>query len=162
MILAVYPGSFDPVTNGHLNIIKRASHLFDHVIVAVAYNVRKQGLFSVQERLEMLSDVTKDMDGVSVDAFQGLLVQYMQRKKATVVIRGLRAVSDFEYEFQMAHMNSYLASDIETVFMMTGPDEFYISSNIVKEVSALNGDVSGLVPPVVEQYLNIKNKKYEK
>lgn len=159
MVLAVYPGSFDPVTNGHLNIIERASRLFDHVIVAVAYNVRKQGLFSVQERLEMLKDVTKGLEGVTVDAFQGLLVNYMEEKQASVVLRGLRAISDFEYEFQMAHMNSFLASHIETVFMMTGAEEFYISSNIVKEVSELDGDVSGLVPPIVEEYLNMKHKK---
>ena len=159
MALAVYPGSFDPVTNGHLNIIRRAVKLFDQVIVAVAYNVRKKGLFSVQERLEMLEFVTRDIPGVEVDSFQGLLVNYMQKRQATVVLRGLRAISDFEYEFQMAHMNNYLAADIETVFMMTGAEEFYISSNIVKEVASLYGDVSGLVPGVVEEYLRRKNKK---
>jgi len=159
MILAVYPGSFDPITNGHLNIIKRASRLFEHVIVAVAYNVRKQGLFTVQERLEMLNAVTKDIKGVTVDSFQGLLVKYMLEKQASVVLRGLRAVSDFEYEFQMAHMNSFLATNIETIFMMTGTEEFYISSNIVREISALDGDVSGLVPPIVKEYLDRKKRK---
>ena len=159
MALAVYPGSFDPVTNGHLNIIERAARLFDRVIVAVAYNVRKQGLFTVQERLQMLSAVLGGMEGIEVDAFDGLLVDYMKRRGATVIVRGLRAVSDFEYEFQMAHMNGFLAPNIETVFMMTGADEFYISSNIVKEVAALGGDVHGLVPSKVEEFLKNKNKK---
>jgi len=151
--VAIYPGSFDPVTNGHINLIQRASMVFDDLVVAVAGNVRKTGLFTVDERVEMLRESTAGVRGVKVDRFDGLLVDYMRRKGARVVIRGLRAVSDFEYEFQMAHMNRKLWGEMETVFMVTGAEEFFISSQVVKEVASLGGCVKGLVPDVVRKRL---------
>jgi len=154
--IAIYPGSFDPVTNGHINLIERAARVFDHVVVAVAMNSQKQGLFAVEERLDLLRAVTGGIAGVEVDSFEGLLVDYVRRRGARVVIRGLRAVSDFEYEFQMAHMNHKLYPELETVFMVTGADEFYISSQLVKEVARLGGCVDGLVPPAVRDALSAK------
>lgn len=159
MIIAIYPGSFDPVTNGHINLIERAARIFEHVVVAVAKNPQKQSLFSVEERVNLLRKVTEKIAKVEVDAFDGLLVDYVRRRGAKIVIRGLRAVSDFEYEFQMAHMNHKLYPELETIFMVTGADEFYISSQLVKEVARLGGCVEGLVPPVVQEALKAKFAK---
>jgi len=154
--IAVYPGSFDPVTNGHIDVIKRAIQLFDRVIVAVIDNANKNVLFSVEERMEMLRAVTRGLSGVVVSHFDGLLVDYVKKKRAKVIIRGLRAVSDFEYEFQMALTNRKLAPDIETVFLMPAESYTYLSSSIVKEVVSLNGNVKGLVPRQIEARLRRK------
>ncbi len=149
MKLALYPGSFDPITNGHVNMIRRGLDLFDTLIVGVANNVRKTAMFSAEERVSMIHEAIGDAPNLQVEAFSGLLVQYAQERGVSVVLRGLRAVSDFEFEFQMAHMNRRLGSGLETVFMMTGEEHFYVSSQIVREVAAFGGDVSGLVPPHV-------------
>ena len=154
--IAVYPGSFDPVTNGHVDVIKRAIQIFDRVIVAVIENPSKEVLFSADERTEMLMAVTRGLSGVVVSHFDGLLVDYVKKEKAHVVIRGLRAMSDFEYEFQMALTNRKLAPDIETVFLMPAEGYTYLSSSIVKEVVSLNGRVEGLVPREVERRLRRK------
>ena len=156
MNIAIYPGSFDPVTNGHINLIERASRVFDQIVVAIAFNAKKAGLFSVSERLEMLRASTAHVPGVRIEAFDGLLVDYMRAHDIQIVLRGLRAVSDFEYEFQMAHMNRKLWPGIETFFMVTGAEEFYISSQVVKEVAALGGSVKDLVPEMVR--LRLENK----
>ncbi len=155
--LAVYPGSFDPVTNGHLDIIARALHSFDHVVVAVADNVRKTPLFSVEERKAHLREAVAD-PRLEIDSFSGLLIEYVQRRGATVVIRGLRALADFEYEFQLAHMNRRLAPEVETLFMMTGERDFFVSSSLVKEVNHFGGDVSAFVPPVVNRALQARQR----
>ena len=156
--IAIYPGSFDPMTNGHVDLIKRTLRVFDKVIVAIATNPDKdRSLFTVQERLRMIDEVFADQQGrVQADSFHGLLVEYAESKHSTVIIRGLRAVSDFEYEFQMAMMNHRLKPQLETLFMMTGESEFYTSSRLVKEVVSLGGDVSGLVPDNVLKKLNEK------
>ncbi|MDK2932915.1 MAG: pantetheine-phosphate adenylyltransferase [Clostridiales bacterium] len=146
MKIAVYPGSFDPVTNGHLDIIQRASKIFDKVIVSILQNSNKVPMFTVEERIYFLRQVTKNLDNVEVDSFSGLLVNYMKQKSAKVIIKGLRAVSDFEYEFQMALMNNKLNPEIETLFMMTSSKYSYLSSSIVKEVARLRGCLKGLVP----------------
>ena len=148
MTVAVYPGSFDPITNGHVDIIRRGLVAFERLTVAVAHNPRKEGLFSVAERQRLIVESVAHDPRVSVDAFDGLLVDYAKRIGATVVIRGLRAVSDFEYEFQMANMNRHLHSGMETVFLMTGAD-FYVSSSLVREVASLGGDIHQLVPAPV-------------
>lgn len=145
MAVAIYPGSFDPLTNGHLSLIQRGLRMFDRLVVAVVVNPKKTPLFSVEERRQMIQEAVKD-PRVEVDAFQGLLVDYVRQKKINVILRGLRAVSDFEHEFQMANMNRKLYPQFETVFMMTGEDYFYISSNMVREVASLGGNVKGLVP----------------
>ncbi|HEY5543318.1 MAG TPA: pantetheine-phosphate adenylyltransferase [Candidatus Binatia bacterium] len=159
--IAIYPGSFDPMTNGHVDLIKRTLRVFDKVIVAIATNPDKDGsLFTVEERLRMIDEVFADQQGrVQADSFHGLLVEYAENKHSTVIIRGLRAVSDFEYEFQMAMMNHRLKPQLETLFMMTGESEFYISSRLVKEVVSLGGDVSGLVPDNVLKKLKQKFKR---
>jgi len=146
--VAIYPGSFDPITNGHVDLVERTLRVFDNVIVAIASNPGKDSsLFSLDERLQMVREVFRSFKRrVQADSFEGLLVNYAERKRARVIIRGLRAVSDFEYEFQMAMMNHRLKPKLETFFMMTGESEFYISSRLVKEVVSLGGDVSGLVP----------------
>jgi pantetheine-phosphate adenylyltransferase len=158
--IAIYPGSFDPITNGHIDLVKRTLRVFDQVIVAIATNPDKdRSLFTLRERIEMVNDVFAGLQGrVSADSFQGLLVDYAESKGATVVIRGLRAISDFEYEFQMAMMNHRLKPQLETFFMMTGESEFYTSSRLVKEVVSLGGDVSGLVPDNVLKKLQEKFK----
>lgn len=159
--VAIYPGSFDPITNGHVDLVKRTLRVFDKIIVAIATNPDKdRSLFSVEERLQMIDRVFAGLQGrVEADSFQGLLVEYAERKNSRVIIRGLRAVSDFEYEFQMAMMNHRLKPQIETLFMMTGESEFYISSRLVKEVVSLGGDVSGLVPHNVLRKLQEKFKR---
>jgi len=158
--LAIYPGSFDPITNGHVDLVNRTLRVFDKVVVAIATNPDKDhSLFTVQERLQMIDDVFADTRGrVSADSFQGLLVDYAEHRGATVVIRGLRAISDFEYEFQMAMMNHRLKPKLETFFMMTGESEFYTSSRLVKEVVSLGGNVAGLVPDNVLKKLKEKFK----
>lgn len=155
---AVYPGSFDPITNGHLDMIQRALTVFDHVVVAVAYNQEKPtGLFTPEERVAMIREVTRDFDGrVTVDSFHGLLIDYARRVRAGTIVRGLRAVADFEYEFQMTMMNRHLAGDVETVFLMADEAHFFTSSRLVKEVVSLGGDVSGFVPAPVHRELRRK------
>jgi pantetheine-phosphate adenylyltransferase len=157
-VIAIYPGSFDPITNGHVDLVKRTLRVFDRIIVAIATNPDKDhSLFSLQERIDMVNEVFASLQGrVTADSFQGLLVDYAERKGSTVVIRGLRAISDFEYEFQMAMMNHRLKPQLETFFMMTGESEFYISSRLVKEVASLGGDVAGLVPDNVLTRLKAK------
>lgn len=151
--LAIYPGSFDPITNGHLDLIERGSQLFDHLVVAVLTNVEKQPLFTVNERVEMLQEVTRDIRNSSVDTFGGLLVDYAMRKKARAILRGIRAFSDYEYELQMALMNRKLEPGLETVFLMPAEAYTYISSRLVKEIFQHGGSVKGLVPSVVEERL---------
>jgi len=153
MPIAIYPGSFDPLTNGHLSIIQRGLKMFDRLIVAIAVNPKKVPTFSMEERRELIRGACNNDPRVEVDSFSGLLVEYAQKRNIHVLLRGLRAVSDFEYEFQIANMNRKLAPGIETVFMMTGEDYFYISSNMVREVASYGGDVSGLVPELVHQSL---------
>ena len=154
--LAVYPGSFDPLTNGHVDIIMRGARLFDRIIVAILVNAEKAPLFSMDERVEIAREVFKDQSKVEVDTFDGLLVDYVERRHAQVIVRGLRAVSDFEFEFQMALMNQRLNAKIETVFMMPAEQYTYISSRLIKEVFKLGGRVQGLVPELVEQRLREK------
>ncbi|MBI3074210.1 MAG: pantetheine-phosphate adenylyltransferase [Deltaproteobacteria bacterium] len=150
---AIYPGSFDPLTNGHIDVINRCATVFDKVIVAVAGNIKKTSLFTVEERMEMIREAMAGRTGIEVDAFDGLLVEYAKSKKAGAILRGLRAVSDFDYEFQMANMNRKLEPDVVTFFVMTGEGHFYVSSQTVKEVVALGGSVDGLVPPGVSRRL---------
>jgi pantetheine-phosphate adenylyltransferase len=157
--LAVYPGSFDPLTNGHVDIIERGTHLFDKIIVAILVNVDKSPLFSKSERVEIVREVFKGRPNVEVDTFDGLLVDYLTRKKADVIVRGLRALSDFEAEFQMALMNRRLGPNIETVFMMPAEQYTYISSRLIKEVFSLGGQVRGLVPEIVETRVKEKQLK---
>ena len=156
--LAVYPGSFDPPTNGHLSIIQRGLKMFDGLIVAVLMNPAKDALFTVEERVELLRGAVNNDKRVQVKTFSGLLVKFAQQEGVNTVLRGLRAVSDFEYEFQMANMNRKLAPEMETLFMMTGEDYFYISSRFVRDVARLGGDVSGLVPHNVLQVLKKRFK----
>ena len=153
---AIYPGSFDPVTNGHLDIIERGIQIFDRLIVVILKNPKKQFLFSPEERIEMLKTSLKDFPSVEVDTYDGLLVDYAVRRKAHAVLRGLRALSDFEYEFQMALMNRRLKREIQTVFLMTGMRWIYTSSSIIKEAAMFGGDVEGMVPPLVLERLREK------
>lgn len=155
-LVAVYPGSFDPVTFGHADVIARAAQTFDEVVVAVGRNSNKAPLFSVEERLELLREVCRPWPNVQADAFDGMLVSYARSRGAHVIVKGLRAVSDFEYEFQMALANRQQAPDIETLFLMTSHEHLYLSSSLVKEIARLGGDISQLVPAPVEQRL--KNK----
>ena len=146
MRIAVYPGSFDPITNGHLDIIKRASRVYDKVVVGVLNNSAKNPLFTPDERVEMIREVTKELPNVEVDSFKGLLVDFAKSKNATVIVKGLRTVADFEYEFQMALLNKALNPEFETMFMMTNSKYSYISSSMVKELAGFKGDLTGLVP----------------
>ena len=158
---AVIPGSFDPITYGHLNIIERALEIFDQVHVGGAVNVSKNALFSMDERIELIEEVCSGDSRITVGASEGLLVNHAAERGATALVRGLRAVSDFEYEFQMAHMNRKLNPEIETVFLMAGEEYFYVSSKLVKEVASLGGDVEGLVPPIVFERLRKRLLKGE-
>ena len=154
--LAVYPGSFDPLTNGHVDIIERGARLFDRIIVAIAVNAEKSPMFTMAERVDIARTVFRNHPNVEVDTFEGLLVNYVERRKANVIVRGLRAVSDFEYEMQMALMNRELAGTLETVFMMPAAQYSFISSRLIKEVFSLGGKVHGLVPELVEKRLREK------
>ena len=151
--IAVYPGSFDPITNGHVDIIKRGLRVFDELIVLIAYNPNKKTIFSLEERVEMIREVIRDFTNVRVDSFDGLLVEYVKVAGANVILRGLRALSDFEYEFQLALINRRLNRDVETIFLMTGYKWFYTSSTIINEAASLGGSVKGLVPEIVNQKL---------
>ncbi|HVL66844.1 MAG TPA: pantetheine-phosphate adenylyltransferase [Vicinamibacterales bacterium] len=155
-VVAIYPGSFDPLTNGHVDIIQRGARLFDRIVVAVLINLEKAPLFTVPERVEIARSVFREWPNVEVDTFDGLLVEYARRRRATAIVRGLRAVSDFEYEMQMALMNRRLNPEVETVFMMPAEPYTYLSSRLVKEVVALGGTVTGLVPELVETRLREK------
>jgi pantetheine-phosphate adenylyltransferase len=160
MKIAVYPGSFDPITNGHDDIIKRASKVFDYVIVGVLVNPDKKGLFTIDERVELIKRVVKPYENVTVESFSGLLINFMREKNAKVIVKGLRAVSDFEYEFQMALMNNKLDSSIETVFMMTNAKYSYLSSSSVKQVAMFGGCIKGLVPDeIISDILNRVNSR---
>jgi len=156
--ISIYPGSFDPLTNGHLDLIERGARLFDRLIVAILRNENKTSLFSVDERSEMLREAVKNLPNVAVDSFDGLLVGYAARQGARVILRGIRAVSDYEFELQMALMNRKLRPDLETVFMLPGEAYSYVSSRLVKEVYRLGGDVGHLVPPLVLERLKAKGK----
>ena len=155
-VTAIYPGSFDPVTNGHLDLIARGAMIFDRLIVAVAQNLEKEPLFAVKERVEMLEAVTFDLKNVEVEVFDGLLMEYARSRSASVVMRGIRAVSDYEYELQMAMMNRKIEPEIETVFMLPAEAYSYISSRLVKELARLGGPVKDLVPPLVVERLRAK------
>ena len=158
MRTAVYPGSFDPITNGHLDIIKRASRVYDKVVVGVLSNKSKTPLFTAEERVDMIKRVTKGLDNVEVDTFEGLLVDFAKSKNATVIVKGLRTVADFEYEFQMALLNKALNPEYETMFMMTDTKYSYISSSMVKELAGFHGDLTGFVPCDIIETIK---KKYE-
>jgi pantetheine-phosphate adenylyltransferase len=155
-VKAIYPGSFDPLTNGHLDLIERGSKIFDELVIAILRNSEKAPLFSVEERMEMLKSTTSQFANVCVDTFEGLLVDYVAKQNARVVLRGIRAISDYEYELQMALMNRNLSPNIETVFMMPADTYSYLSSRLVKEVFQLGGSVRGLVPELVEKRLHEK------
>ncbi len=155
---AIYPGSFDPVTFGHLDIIERCAEKFDHLIIAVLNNKSKQGTFSIDERIELLRETTKHLKNIEIDAFDGLLTDYAKEKDCSTLIRGLRAVSDFEYEMQMALVNRKIGNDIETLFMVSRSEYVYLSSSIVKEIASYGGDISCFVPKKVELALNKINR----
>ncbi|HYE97855.1 MAG TPA: pantetheine-phosphate adenylyltransferase [Planctomycetota bacterium] len=159
MSMAVYPGSFDPITNGHIDVIRRGTRVFEKLIVAVADNPAKAALFTKEERVDMIRDCVKTFKNVEVDSFDGLVVDYVHRRKATVILRGIRTISDFEYEYQMALTNRTFASDIETVFVMTHEEFSFVSSRLIKEAVAMGGDVSSFVPKEVEKKLKAKFKK---
>jgi pantetheine-phosphate adenylyltransferase len=158
-VIAIYPGSFDPITNGHLDLIQRGSRLFDRLIVSILRNETKSPLFSVQERMEMLRDVVKDFPNVEVDSFNGLVVDYAEKRGARVLLRGIRAISDYEYELQTALMNRRLRPELETVFLLSNEAYSFISSRLVKEVFGLGANISGLVPPSVEERLQRRMAK---
>lgn len=161
MRLGIYPGTFDPITNGHLDLIERGLRIFDEIVIAVAPSPKKQPLFTLEERINLIREAVKDCKNVRIEAFNGLLVDYVKKKKGIAIIRGLRAVSDFEYELQMALMNRRLDMNIETVFMMPSEEFSFITSTIVKEVASFGGSVKGLVPDVVERALREKFKIIE-
>jgi pantetheine-phosphate adenylyltransferase len=156
MKTAIYPGTFDPITYGHIDVIERACEIFDKIIVMVARNTSKTALFNVEERVQMIRQVVKKYKNVKVDSFQGLVVDYARGKKATAIVRGLRAVSDFEYEFQMALTNRKLAGEITTVFLMPHEKYTYLNSSLVREIATMGGDVAQFVPPVVRKQLKLK------
>lgn len=160
MKIAIYPGSFDPITKGHLDVLKTGTEIFDKVIIAVAYNSEKNGFLSVEERVQLIKASVKDLENVEVDSFQGLTIDYAKQKGAQILLRGLRAVSDFEYEMQLSQTNSALSCDVKTVFLITKPKYNFISSSTIKEVFLNNGDISKFVPQPVCEYLN--KRKLEK
>ena len=160
--IAVYAGTFDPITNGHVDILERSLALFDEVVVAIASNPRKQPLFTLEERIRFIQDATTNNPRVRCDAFEGLLVEYCARKRARFIVRGLRALADFEYEFQFAHMNRRLAPGVDTVFFMTDESHHYVSSSLIKEVASLGGDIDGLVPTAVAAALAAKFRGNDK
>jgi pantetheine-phosphate adenylyltransferase len=161
MKIGVYPGSFDPATNGHLDIIQRASKIFDKLIVGVLYNNQKKPMFTIEERVELLKQLTKDIDNVIVDTFHGLLVDFVKSHNADVIVRGFRAISDFEYELQLAQTNYNLNSEIETIFLVTRNEYSFLSSSIVKEVARYKGDISNMVPPLIKEHLFNKFNEQE-
>jgi pantetheine-phosphate adenylyltransferase len=161
-VVAIYPGSFDPITTGHLDVIERGSRLFDRLIVSILHNESKSPLFSVEDRVEMLREAVRPFANVEVDCFQGLLADYALTKKARVILRGIRAISDYENELQMALMNRRLQPGLETVFLLAGEAFSFISSRLVKEVISLGGNIAGLVPPLVEQRLRVRLHRPEK
>lgn len=156
--IAIYPGSFDPITNGHLDIVRRAASMFEHVIVGVAHNVEKVPMFTTAERVAQVRAAVRPLRNVSVEGFEGLLVDYARRKKAGVIVRGLRAVSDFEFEFQLALMNRKLEPKVETIFLMPKDEYTFISSRLVKEIAGLGGDVSDFVPAAIQRLLRKRTK----
>jgi pantetheine-phosphate adenylyltransferase len=158
-VRAIYPGSFDPTTNGHLDVIARAARIFDHLVVAVLNNSEKSALFSVPERVEMLTEAIQHIENVSVATFNGLMVDFARQQRAQAVVRGIRAISDYEYEFQMALMNRRLAPELETVFMMPAEKYSYVSSRLIKEVFRLGGSIDGLVPPNILERLRERAKR---
>lgn len=158
MNIAIYPGSFDPITKGHLDVLKTGAEIFDKVIIAVLKNSSKRGYLTVDERVQLIKESIKDLPNVEVDAFEGLTVEYAQQKGAKVLLRGLRAVSDFEYEMQLSQTNSAISPGIKTVFLTTRPKYNFISSSSVKEIAILGGDISKFVPEPVEKYLKLKSK----
>jgi len=151
--VAIYPGSFDPVTNGHIDVVERGLRIFDKIVVAILHNPNKRGLFTIEERMEMLQDCLKEFSNVEVDTFDGLLVEYAAKRNAQAILRGLRALSDFDYEFQMALMNRRLNREIQTVFLMTGLRWIFTSSSIIREAASFGGNVNGMVPPLVSKKL---------
>ena len=155
---AIYPGSFDPVTNGHLDIIQRCSEKFDEVIIAVLFNINKKSVFTIEERIHLLEETTKDLPNIQIDSFSGLLTEYAREKNCSNIIRGLRAVSDFEYEMQLALVNRKIYSELETFFMVASTQVSFLSSTIVKEIASYNGEISCFVPKVVEKALKEKFK----
>ncbi len=162
MAVAVYPGSFDPVTNGHIDILERTSRIFDHIVVAVVHNVTKQALFTLDERVELIKESTKHLDNVKVECFNGLLADFLKAQEATVIIRGLRSITDFEYESHMSMMNKKLFPEIDTVFVVADSQYTFVSSSGIKEAAMLGGDVSSMVPPAVEKGLEEKLSKLDK
>ncbi len=156
--IAVYPGSFDPPTNGHLDIIERALTIFDKLIIVIVVNHSKNTLFTVDERVKMLREIYDGTDGIEISSYEGLLVNFAGKNNATTIVRGLRAISDFEYEFEMALMNRKLNPEVKSIYLMPSPEFSYLSSSIIKEVYALGGDVKDLIPSVVEKYLSEKYK----
>jgi len=154
--IAIYPGTFDPLTNGHLSILTRSLKIFDKLIIAILINPKKTPLFSLEERIAMMKEVLRDKDNIEIDTFDGLLVDYAVKKGATAIVRGLRALSDFEFEFQMALMNRKLNREVQSIFLMTDYKWFYTSSTIIKEAASLNGNIGGLVPPIVCERLKEK------
>ena len=158
MKIAIYPGSFDPITKGHLDVLKTGTEIFDKVIIAVAKNSDKKGFLSVEERVQLIKESVKGLENVEVDSFDGLTIEYARQKGAQILLRGLRAVSDFEFEMQLSQTNSALAPDIKTVFLITKPKYNFISSSTIKEIFLNNGDISKFVPPPVDEYLNKRNK----
>ena len=159
MKTAIYPGSFDPITKGHLDVLKRAANIFDRVILCVSVNVNKKSFLPLEDKLMLIREVCKDLPNVEVDSFDGLTIEYAKKRNANVLIRGLRAVSDFEYEMQLSQANSALCSDIHTVFLITKPKYNFISSGTVREVALMHGDVSKFVPEPVAKYLELKYTK---
>ncbi len=154
--VAIYPASFDPITNGHLDVIERATRLFDHLVIGVAINVEKKGAFSREERIEMIRDALGPRPNVEIDVIEGLLVDYARRRRARIVIRGLRGLSDFEYEFEMALMNTHMYPELETVFLVSNERWFYLSATRIRELAAFGADISEFVPPGVQERLRAK------